>query len=57
MNADGLICPDNVPGELCIAGEGLAKEYVNDKKLTIENSNIMKILNSGYTKQEIEEFA
>lgn len=36
MNADGLICPDNVPGELCIAGEGLAKEYVNDKKLTIE---------------------
>lgn len=36
LNAEGLICPDNVPGELCIAGEGLAKEYVNDKKLTIE---------------------
>lgn len=34
LNKEGLICPDYVEGELCIAGEGLAEEYINDKALT-----------------------
>ena len=34
VGEDGTILPDGEPGELCIAGEGLAAGYVNDPERT-----------------------
>ncbi|RBW61077.1 hypothetical protein DS884_03765, partial [Tenacibaculum sp. E3R01] len=34
LNKDKQLCPVGVTGELCVSGKGLAKEYLNDKKLT-----------------------
>ncbi|MGR6130328.1 amino acid adenylation domain-containing protein, partial [Paenibacillus sp. SER-28] len=36
MNASGELQPVGVPGELCIAGEGLARGYWNREELTAE---------------------
>lgn len=36
LNAGLEECPDGVPGDLYIAGKGLAKEYFHDAKLTAE---------------------
>jgi hybrid polyketide synthase/nonribosomal peptide synthetase FtdB len=30
------LCPTGVPGEICIAGKGLARQYLNDPEKTIE---------------------
>ena len=35
-NEAGLLQPINVPGELCIAGDGLARGYLNNEQLTRE---------------------
>lgn len=36
LNQDQQLCPVGVPGELCIAGAGLARGYLNHAKLTRE---------------------
>lgn len=36
MNDHGLIQPVGIEGELCIAGKGLARGYMNNRKLTAE---------------------
>lgn len=36
LNDDLKICPENVPGDIYIGGEGLAIEYLGDEKLTNE---------------------
>jgi amino acid adenylation domain-containing protein len=30
------LCPIGIPGEICIGGKGLAREYLNDPKMTME---------------------
>ncbi|MCG7584772.1 non-ribosomal peptide synthetase [Photobacterium sp. OFAV2-7] len=34
LDAQGKLCPDGVPGELCLAGLGLARGYLNQPELT-----------------------
>lgn len=34
VDRDGCLCPVGVPGELCISGDGIAKEYLNRPELT-----------------------
>lgn len=34
MDQDGLLCPMGVPGEMCIAGEGVGRGYLNRPELT-----------------------
>lgn len=46
LNQFGQICPIGVPGELCIGGDGLAREYFNNPDLTNE-----KFVNCIYTPQ------
>lgn len=36
LDHNRLLCPVGVAGELCVAGKGLAKEYLNDIELTNE---------------------
>lgn len=36
VDKDGQLCPINVPGELCIAGTGLAAGYLNQPEKTAE---------------------
>ncbi len=36
LGIDDTICPINVPGELCVSGIGLAREYLNAPELTAE---------------------
>ncbi len=35
-NKNGGLCPISVPGELCVSGKGLAREYLGDDVLTRE---------------------
>lgn len=44
LNKDMLNCPNYVPGEIYISGEGLAKGYLNEEKLTKERFPISKRL-------------
>ena len=39
------LCPNEIVGELCVAGEGLAFEYLNNKELT--NQKFVEIKNIG----------
>lgn len=34
LNEDNNICPINVPGEICIAGDGVSLGYINKEELT-----------------------
>jgi amino acid adenylation domain-containing protein/non-ribosomal peptide synthase protein (TIGR01720 family) len=36
LDAQGLPCPINVPGELCISGNGISGQYLNNPELTAE---------------------
>lgn len=37
LSKDGELCPMGVPGELCLAGEGIARGYRNKEELTREH--------------------
>ncbi|HVO75198.1 MAG TPA: amino acid adenylation domain-containing protein, partial [Ignavibacteriaceae bacterium] len=39
------LCPIGVPGEICIAGKGLARQYLNDPEKTKENFVQFPLLN------------
>ena len=39
LNSDNNICPINIPGEICIAGDGVALGYINNMKLTKKGKN------------------
>ena len=64
LNEAGKECPDNVVGEICIAGRGLAKGYYGDLKLTLEkfpwsdvaNQHIYKTGDLGYYREGLLEF-
>jgi len=34
LNEDGMLCPEGVPGEICTAGVGVTKGYLNEEALT-----------------------
>jgi len=40
------LCPVGIPGEICIAGKGLARQYLNDPKKTAEKFVKCKTLNN-----------
>jgi len=39
------LCPTGIPGEICIAGKGLARQYLNDDEKTIEKFVKFPLLN------------
>ncbi|MPQ34078.1 SagB/ThcOx family dehydrogenase [Clostridium estertheticum] len=51
LNYENKLCPIGVKGELCIAGTGLAKKYLNDKEKTkkafIDHNKLGRLYKTG----------
>jgi len=51
LDPHGKICPPNVPGELYVAGNNLARGYINNKELTKERFPFLIFNSNNYSFQ------